>query len=132
MKLKPGGRFLDKSDSYQSAWFGGSGGGAVRETLSDGRPAVGIHGRCAEDVDAVGLRYPVVVANDKLVRQAADGSLTLKAYQAEIVGTSLQLEGTGESANIGVWRDIHDQIQWPVTFAKPGTFDVRATISCEA
>ena len=64
----------------------------------------------------------------KLVRQAEDGSLTLRADEGKILGKSLELEGDGA---LGRWGDVHDRVRWNATIVKPGRFEVHATISCE-
>lgn len=46
---------LDPDDSYESEWLGGEGGTESNPLGNDGRPVVGIHGRCGAGLDAVGL-----------------------------------------------------------------------------
>lgn len=61
--------------------------------------------------------------------QAADGTIRLSAADAEIVGRTARLEGTGEP-NIGYWTDVNDLAQWQVRVEKPGTFRVEVTYAC--
>ena len=65
------------------------------------------------------------------VRPAADGTVTLKAEEAEIIGHTLRLEHRDGRANLGVWTDARDHVQWPVTFGRAGTFDVEADYACD-
>lgn len=66
------------------------------------------------------------------VRQATNGTLTLKAADAELVGHSLKLETkAGNAPNIGFWVNKDDYIRWPVVVSRPGTFLVEVTFACE-
>jgi len=55
--MKISGRVLDPQDSYESAWFGGSGGGAEVKLAGDGAPIVGYFGRSGADLEAIGLIF---------------------------------------------------------------------------
>ena len=46
---------LDPRHSYQSDWIGGRGGGAETRLGGDGRPVVGIFGKCDKDLNGLGL-----------------------------------------------------------------------------
>ncbi len=74
---------------------------------------------------------PEVTATSSRIRQAADGTLTLKASEAELIGNSIQTEtkGNGEPS-IGFWTDAKDYVKWPVLLTKPGTYNVDATWAC--
>jgi alpha-L-fucosidase len=65
------------------------------------------------------------------IEQAADGTLTLNAMDAEITGSSAKLEG-GRDMNIGYWTNVKDFATWPVKIDKPGTFDVALVYACDA
>jgi hypothetical protein len=56
MRLTGDGR-LDPNDSYNSDWIGEPGTGEPQFIHSDGEPVIGIHGRRAAILDAVGLVY---------------------------------------------------------------------------
>lgn len=58
--------------------------------------------------------------------QADDGTVTLPASEAEIVGKTAKLEG-GQEQNIGYWVDVNDLAQWQVRVNKPGAFNVEVT-----
>ena len=74
---------------------------------------------------------PEVTATSSRIRQAADGTLMLKASEAELIGNSIQTEtkGNGEPS-IGFWTDAKDYVKWPVLLTKPGTYNVDATWAC--
>jgi len=74
---------------------------------------------------------PEVIATSSRIRQAADGTLTLRAADAELIGDSIRTEtkGSGEP-NIGFWTDAKDFARWSVTITKTGSFDVEATFAC--
>ncbi len=84
------------------------------------------------DVAASTPVAPVVEAPRKpTVAQAADGSVTLKATQAEING-SPQLQGEGDDQNIGYWNDASATISWQVKIDQPGSFSLESRIASEA
>jgi len=74
---------------------------------------------------------PEVITTSSRIRQATDGTLTLKAAEAELIGDSINTEtkGSGEP-NIGFWTNAKDYARWPVTITKTGSFDVEATFAC--
>ncbi len=53
MRIK--GDRLDPNDKYESRWVGGRGGRAETLLGGDGKPVIGIHGRCGDDLDSIGL-----------------------------------------------------------------------------
>jgi alpha-L-fucosidase len=64
--------------------------------------------------------------------QAADGTITLRAAEAEINGPSPQYESGGGKDNIGYWGDPRDSVSWAFALKQPGEFDVTVTYSCAA
>ncbi len=48
------GKRLDPSDSYESPWYGGSGGGETK-LGGDGSPVVGVFGASGDNIDSIGL-----------------------------------------------------------------------------
>ena len=69
---------------------------------------------------------------DATTQQAADGTLTLKASDADLFGKTLRLETktAGAEENIGYWLDPKEYVQWPVTLKSPGDFDVLIEYAC--
>jgi alpha-L-fucosidase len=66
------------------------------------------------------------------LRQAADGTITLTAADAQIVGRSMKLETKAEGIpNLGAWTDVSDSCRWTVTVRRPGTFSVEADYACD-
>lgn len=53
MRIK--GESLDPADRYESPWYGGRGGGAETPLGCDGKPIIGIEGRCGDGIDALGI-----------------------------------------------------------------------------
>lgn len=63
--------------------------------------------------------------------QAADGSVTLPASEADLQG-SLRYEVAGGKDNIGYWTEPHDTASWTFSVTRPGKFTVSADIAAEA
>jgi hypothetical protein len=55
--MRIAGSRLDPADAYESPWVGGQNGGPEVRQGGDGRPAVGLHGRAAWEVDSAGLIF---------------------------------------------------------------------------
>lgn len=74
---------------------------------------------------------PEVLATANRVRPASDGTLVLRAADADLFGNALRLEtkGGGEP-NLGFWTDARDYAQWLVLLNKPGAYLVEATFAC--
>ena len=66
---------------------------------------------------------------DGAIGQAADGSVTLRAADADITGAA-RLVDQGGTPNIGFWMDTSDTVQWPVNITRPGSFNVELTLAC--
>jgi alpha-L-fucosidase len=74
---------------------------------------------------------PEVIATAWRIHPAADGTLVLKAAEAELEGHSIRLENKGDGApNIGFWTDAREYVHWPVLLAKSGLYNVFATFAC--
>ena len=56
--MKVDGDHLDPADSYNSPWLGDEKGGSPRNVASDGKIPVGLQGRAAKEVNALGLIVP--------------------------------------------------------------------------
>jgi alpha-L-fucosidase len=69
---------------------------------------------------------------DTATRQAADGTLTLKASDADLFGKTLRLETkvAGADENLGYWLDPKEYAQWPVSITRPGEFNVVVEYAC--
>jgi hypothetical protein len=53
--MRVGRTSLDPGHSYESDWIGGPGGDAEQKLGGDGRPVIGICGRCGDDLNSLGL-----------------------------------------------------------------------------
>jgi alpha-L-fucosidase len=74
---------------------------------------------------------PEVIATASRIRPAGDGTLVLKAADAELVGDSIRVETkSGGDPNIGFWTNAKDYLRWPVVMTKAGSYDVEATFAC--
>ena len=74
---------------------------------------------------------PQVIETTTVFRQDASGAIKLLAADADIKGSTAQLEARGGQPNIGFWSNRRDYVQWPVQVERPGTFDVELSYACE-
>lgn len=65
------------------------------------------------------------------IMPAADGSIDLRAADAQVVGHAAKLEGTGTDAHIGFWTSETDQVTWKFGPHAPGRYTVEITYACE-
>ncbi|MCC6425435.1 MAG: alpha-L-fucosidase [Phycisphaerales bacterium] len=65
------------------------------------------------------------------LRPEADGSLTLKARDAVIHGSTPKLEGPADNLHIGFWTDESDTISWQIAGLPPGHYIVDLTYACD-
>ncbi|MBN2269721.1 MAG: alpha-L-fucosidase [Sedimentisphaerales bacterium] len=61
---------------------------------------------------------------------AADGSITLKAIDAIIHGSTTAYESGNGKDNIGFWTDPADYVTWNVKIAEPGPYSVEIEYAC--
>jgi alpha-L-fucosidase len=74
---------------------------------------------------------PQVTATTVPIMQSADGTLTLKAADAEIIGNTAKLENkSGDVPNIGFWSNPKDRVEWTAEITKPGVFEVELNYAC--
>jgi alpha-L-fucosidase len=66
---------------------------------------------------------------DTTIRQGRDGSVVLRAKEANIHGASPRYEG-GKKDHIGYWGDAKDSVSWKFRIDEPGKFDVLLRYSC--
>lgn len=77
-------------------------------------------------LDLVG--EPSVVAIP--LRQQSDGSITLRAFDASVVGMTARYESGGGKDNIGFWTDPNDVVTWQYEVTRPGRYEVVLSQSC--
>jgi alpha-L-fucosidase len=66
------------------------------------------------------------------IRPAIDGSFTLSAADATIIGPTAKLAANKRHVQvITSWTDIHDTVQWQIQVTHPGTFHVQLTYSSD-
>jgi alpha-L-fucosidase len=74
---------------------------------------------------------PQVVATSATIKQAPDGTLTLGAADAEIIGGTAKLENkSGDTPNIGFWSNPKDRVEWTAKITEPGAFTVELNYAC--
>ncbi|MBC7772542.1 MAG: alpha-L-fucosidase [Pyrinomonadaceae bacterium] len=72
---------------------------------------------------------PEVLAST--IKQWADGSLTLSAFDADIKGHTAKYEENADRRCIGHWMNAEDSVHWDATVIKPGTFEVVLDYACD-
>jgi alpha-L-fucosidase len=73
------------------------------------------------------------VSVDTTIRQAADGSITFLARDAEVHGRTAQFERRYDQlGNIGHWTDPNDWVSWQFIVTRPGSYEVVVTQACPA
>jgi alpha-L-fucosidase len=65
------------------------------------------------------------------LKQAKDGSVTLRAVDADIHGDTAQYESGDGKDNIGYWTNAQDYVTWDFEVITPGSFNVEITFACE-
>jgi alpha-L-fucosidase len=60
------------------------------------------------------------------IMQEADGSVTLRASEANLHGDTVKVEGSSEHDNIGYWMDSNDWVDWEFKLGAPGKFELTA------
>ncbi len=77
-------------------------------------------------IDLVG--EPKVVAIP--LRQQPDGSITLHAIDASVIGMTARYESGDGKENIGFWTDPGDVVMWQFQVTRPGRYEVVLSQSC--
>ncbi len=62
--------------------------------------------------------------------QAADGSITMMASDADVQGVMLRYEPLPHKHTLGFWVNTNDWAHWEFEVAKPGKFGVEITYGC--
>jgi len=66
----------------------------------------------------------------RVVVPQADGSLLLKAEEAVIHGTTVQLGFYSAGPSVGRWLDVNDHVSWTIRALSPGRFRVLVRYGC--
>lgn len=64
------------------------------------------------------------------IRPQADGSVVLRAVDAEVIGHTARYESGGGKDNIGFWTDPTDVVAWEFHIEKPGRYSVTMSQAC--
>ena len=62
-------------------------------------------------------------------RQNTDGSLTLLADEAELIGNTIAMESIDGTTSIGFWTSAADSLSWSIYADKPGTYTISAEVA---
>jgi alpha-L-fucosidase len=81
-------------------------------------------------VVALELEGPPTVLPPQPVRQAADGTITLRAEDYESIGNA-RIETIDGIDSVGYWTDPSAVLVWQFQVDKPGTFEVVLTTACK-
>jgi alpha-L-fucosidase len=73
---------------------------------------------------------PNVDANQFLIQQSGDGSVALRAGDADLHGHTLRYDPQPGRQSIGYWTDLHDWVSWDFLLKKPGRFQVAIHYGC--
>jgi alpha-L-fucosidase len=75
---------------------------------------------------------PEVLATSTHIKPNADGTIVLKAADADLKGRHIRLESKANGvSNIGFWTDTSDYVQWSVLIPKAGAYDVETEFACD-
>ncbi len=86
----------------------------------------------ASPIPVVALEIAGAAEVDASIRQAADGTIALRAAEAAVHGSKARYESGGGKDNIGYWTDPADWASWEFTVTKPGAFSVEIVQACAA
>ena len=75
---------------------------------------------------------PEVAVAESHISPAANGSVVLDAADAELSGTSLQVESMDGKADIGYWREPGEWAQWAFQLGRAGEYEITTELSGEA
>jgi alpha-L-fucosidase len=119
-------RALDGNESLNAVLAAGS------ETSDDKVWHIGQPNKTDKYATVIELKLagpPVVTELTPPIRPEADGSLLLKAVDAEIHGNTAQYEQGGGKDNIGFWIKSEDYVSWKVD-SPGGRYKVEVTYAC--
>jgi arylsulfatase A-like enzyme len=89
-----------------------------------------LHARLEAWRRAVGAQMMRPNPNYRPNPQAADGSITLAARTAEVLGTQLRYEPLPHKNTLGYWTRKEDSARWELTVTTPGKFTVEILQGC--
>jgi len=111
------------------------GGEKLAVTTQGGEVLIAKPSRLDPDATVVELRLAgppeVEAAATQALRPAKDGSFRLSAADAEIQGSSAQLENQGGEPSIGFWTNQSDAVAWHVDAPAAGAYSVTVEYACE-
>ena len=84
---------------------------------------------CALRITGSNLKPAPLKATPVMITPDTMGRLTFGADDATLHGTGLKLEEQGGQPDIGYWDNAEEWVSWNAQTAKPGTYQVSATIA---
>jgi alpha-L-fucosidase len=80
----------------------------------------------------IAINYDGVISVEEVpIREAADGSITLAAADAELRGGSIRLETMDGERNIGFWTSPHSEARWLLEGRTAGRRRIELTLACQ-
>ncbi len=106
---------------------------ALQVTRSETGMSIELPGEAPDPIDTVVvLEIDGEAEIDDSISQAPDGTISLKAADAEVHGNTAQYESGRGKDNIGYWTDVKDWVSWDVLVTKPGAFAAEIAFACDA
>lgn len=129
---KDGVLWVPVSSKISKAYLMGDPDSALPISMVDRGTAITVNAPVADapaTVVVVELAGPLVTFVPP-IRPAIDGSFTLSAADATIVGTTAKLAANKRHVQIITsWTDVHDTVQWQIQVTHAGVFHVQVTYS---
>jgi alpha-L-fucosidase len=75
--------------------------------------------------------FKEILSAPALSEAGPDGSFQLPAAEARLHGSTIRIDGSGDSSNIGWWQKPEDTVSWRLKVAKPGTYNVSINMASQ-
>jgi alpha-L-fucosidase len=106
--------------------------GPLKVTRSETGIQVEVPGEAPDAIDTVVvLEIEGEPEVEEFISQSPDGTVSLRAVDADVHGNTARYESGGGKDNIGYWTDTSDWVSWDVRVTKPGTFGATITYACD-
>jgi alpha-L-fucosidase len=73
---------------------------------------------------------PEVVNVQPVIQAGPTGVLTLKAVDADVHGNQLQVQGSGDTQNLGYWTNREDFPVWQAQITQAGSYSLEISYAC--
>lgn len=107
------------------------GGKALTAVQSDGGVVVSLPALATDKFSSTVVMRIIgkPIVENPVQQQSADGSLLLKADNAELHGDQILVEGGADRGCIGFWVNAKDWAEWPFEVVKPGRYAMTAEVA---